>query len=167
MLRKDPEERITADAALKHPWFKQVDKKLSKDFSDAIEPEDVDVIQRLRDFQTPSKLKKEVLKVFLNSLTERDIENMREAFQRMDKLNTGTILFEELREVMTQMGYNNPKEEIERILHTINLDHPECREINYTDFLTATLDSKLYLNKQKLWRLFKHFDPTNCKNKIK
>jgi calcium-dependent protein kinase len=38
---------------------------------------------------------------------------------------------------------------------------PESVHIKYSEFLAATLDSKIYLNKERLWSLFKYFDSKN------
>jgi len=34
-------------------------------------------------------------------------------------------------------------------------------KINYSEFITATLDKKLLLNQEKLWQTFKYFDIDN------
>ena len=34
-------------------------------------------------------------------------------------------------------------------------------EINYSEFIAATLDKKLFLNEERLWRTFKYFDIEN------
>ena len=34
-------------------------------------------------------------------------------------------------------------------------------KINYSEFLIAAIDLKKYLNKEKLWNLFQHFDADN------
>lgn len=34
-------------------------------------------------------------------------------------------------------------------------------KIRYTEFLAATIDQKLYLDKEKLWHLFRYFDIEN------
>ena len=41
----------------------------------------------------------------------------------------------------------------------------ENDEINYSEFIAATLDKKIYLSKEKLWNAFKYFDIDNL-NKI-
>lgn len=33
--------------------------------------------------------------------------------------------------------------------------------IKYSEFIAATLDARVYLTKEKLWSLFKYFDPKN------
>ena len=57
---------------------------------------------------------------------------------------------------MNDLGYQNVEKEIKNVMKTIYL--VEDNEINYTDFISATLDSKIYLNNEKLWSAFKHFD---------
>lgn len=34
-------------------------------------------------------------------------------------------------------------------------------KLNYTEFLAATIETEKYLNKEKLWSLFKYFDARN------
>jgi len=34
-------------------------------------------------------------------------------------------------------------------------------EINYSEFIAATLDKKLFLNDERLWQTFKYFDIEN------
>lgn len=33
--------------------------------------------------------------------------------------------------------------------------------IKYSEFLAAMLDEKIYLNKERLWQLFKYYDTEN------
>jgi len=47
-------------------------------------------------------------------------------------------------------------DEISLIMKSV--DYCGCGNINYTEFLAATLRTKNCMNDQKLWALFKHFD---------
>lgn len=44
-------------------------------------------------------------------------------------------------------------------MRTIDVDNNEY--IEYTDFIAVTLDKKLYLDKERLWAVFKQFDIEN------
>ena len=40
------------------------------------------------------------------------------------------------------------------------MDSDDTGVINYTEFLSATLDLRTALNNERLWQAFKHFDTT-------
>ena len=167
LLKVNPKKRISAQQALEHPWFesfKQKKNSIQNTAMDASQKIDINILNILNNMKNPNKLKKEVLKVFINRLTEKEILNIKTAFQLMDKGSTGSITCVELMEVMRNHGFSQSEEEIHQIIKTIN-GNEELPEglllINYTDFIAATLDSKVILNKQKLWNLFKYFDVHN------
>eukprot|EP01016_Furgasonia_blochmanni_P012679 TRINITY_DN1633_c0_g1_i2.p1 TRINITY_DN1633_c0_g1~~TRINITY_DN1633_c0_g1_i2.p1 ORF type:complete len:524 (+),score=82.99 TRINITY_DN1633_c0_g1_i2:397-1968(+) len=152
LLMNDPSKRIKPEEALQHPWLKGA--------TEAVEPEtntlDPKVFSMLKNFRSSAKLRKEALRVMVNMLSEKEIKEMREAFKIIDKDNSGEITIEELQKVMNDLGFKDVEKEIDEILKTLEIDRSEG--INYTDFLSATLDSKIYLNKEKLWAAFKYFD---------
>ena len=95
----------------------------------------------------------------MNFLSENEIKNLKEAFQSIDTDNSGMISFNELEIAMKYLGYKEPEEEILRIMNTMHLQPDD--EINYTEFIAATLDKKFYLSKEKLWSAFRYFDIDN------
>lgn len=72
------------------------------------------------------------------------------------------IKVSELQEVMDKVGYKSTKEEIEKIILNISpfQDKQEI-SIRYSEFLAATLDQIIYLKAERLWSIFKYFDPSN------
>ena len=62
---------------------------------------------------------------------------------------------------MTQ-GHGIPESEIESIIN--NIDYHENGQINYTEFLVATLEIKRILSDKKLKALFKQFDTDGTGN---
>lgn len=62
---------------------------------------------------------------------------------------------------MEANGFKESEERILSIIKTVNTDDGENKYINYSDFIVASLDCKTFLSRQKLWSLFKYFDPTN------
>ena len=62
----------------------------------------------------------------------------------------------ELKEVMERSGYNLSQEEVEQIV--IEIDYSRDGKINYSEFLSATLDIKSFLTKQKTRAIFNQFD---------
>lgn len=168
LLKVNPKKRISAQQALEHPWFALFKKQTSLNNIDNLitnsQRIDINILNMLNNMKNPNKLKKEVLKVFINRLSEKEIVNLKKAFQLIDKGNTGTITCEELMEVMRNHGFHQSEEDIQEIIKKINgIDSSGdgLLLINYTDFIAATLDSKVFFNQQKLWNLFKYFDVQN------
>lgn len=75
----------------------------------------------------------------------------------MDKDNSGTLSIEEIKEAFRK---NNLTEEELNLLFR-NLDFNDDGEINYTEFLAATVDRKQALNCANLKFAFHHFDSDN------
>lgn len=168
LLKVNPKQRISAEQALEHAWLTQFKTKPSlSDTNIDVGPSqkiDINILNMLNNMKNPNKLKKEVLKVFINRLSEKEIVNLKKAFQMIDTGNTGTITCGELMEIMRNNGFKQSEEEIQAIVKKINgyeKNDEGLLLINYTDFIAATLDSKVFFNQTKLWNLFKYFDPHN------
>ncbi|KAL4439082.1 hypothetical protein ABPG74_008857 [Tetrahymena malaccensis] len=171
MLVVDSKKRMTVDQALKHPWILKYQKKQS--FTPSIvksgstTAQDLDfvdpkIINMLKNFRSPCKLRTEVMKVLVNQLNEKEIEDLKTAFRQIDKDQTGMIKVHELKDVMEKAGHKSSKEQIERIIRNIS----PCQEtkdisIKYSEFIAATLDQIVYVKAEKIWSLFKYFDPSN------
>lgn len=167
LLNVNPKKRISAQQALDHPWFESFKKKLQVETPGKKPSQDIDIniLNMLKNMKNPNRLKKEILKVFINRLSEKDIINIKTAFQTIDYNNTGSITCNELMIVMKNNGFHQSEEEIELIIKKINGNEGNFSDglmlVNYTDFIAATLDSKIFFNQQKLWNLFKYFDVQN------
>lgn len=150
LLERDVQKRITAAEALEHPWFKKI-RSLHP-----VEPVNRSVIQNLRAFKNSSYFRKEALSIMVDLLSDAELAIMKNAFNYCDKSNTGEIQVAELQEVMHELGYRESDEEIIKLIQRIQIDNKD--HISYTDFLIAALHSKHYSDKDKLWKIFQHFD---------
>lgn len=101
------------------------------------------------------------MKVLVNQMSEKDIHELKEAFRKIDKNNTGLIGIEDLRSAMQQSGFQMEPKVLEHIFKEVSQENDGKLYIRYTEFITATLDLRIYLTKEKLWSLFKYFDPNN------
>eukprot|EP00347_Sterkiella_histriomuscorum_P016684 403352253 len=150
MLIKDPTQRISAEGALSHPWF-QMSQTTSFSF-------DSKIIQRIKEFRAPQRLQVEALTFLVNNVTkEIDFKTLRDAFRVLDKKNTGLLTVNEIKEAFK--GSNFSQEDLNDIFKNIDLNHDG--EINYSEFLAATVDKKKALTLQNLWFAFHHFDVDN------
>ena len=136
MLCIERHKRITAEKALKHIWFTQNLKpsEFDSEHHAAIDPE---IMDRLKHFKGTSKLKKAALNVLVKMLNPKDIQNLREVFQSIDKDNSGFIELSELEQAIKEAKFDLTAKEIRNII--LELDYSGNQMINYSEFLAATI----------------------------
>mmetsp|Transcript_62083 Transcript_62083/g.114371 ORF Transcript_62083/g.114371 Transcript_62083/m.114371 type:complete len:505 (-) Transcript_62083:82-1596(-) len=148
MLTMVPEDRPTAGEILEHRWLREhADKPtggIAKNLGD-----------KLRVFRGVSKLKKVALTLIAQQLNEKDIEELKQTFQILDKNRDGTLTAQEIKEGMRQHKVSLP-EDLEESLRLIDTDGSGV--IDYTEFLAATLDKKVYMAEDVCWQAFRIFD---------
>ena len=94
----------------------------------------------------------------VNNITrEIDFKSLREAFRALDKKNTGLLSLTEIKNAFREVRV--PEEDLEEIFQ--RLDHDHDGQINYSEFLAATVDRKKALSMQNLWFAFHHYDVDN------
>ncbi|XP_044480242.1 calcium-dependent protein kinase 29-like [Mangifera indica] len=149
MLNKDPRKRITAAEALEHPWL-----KVGGDTSD--KPIDSVVLIRMKQFRAMNKMKKLALKVIAENLTTEEIKGLREMFNNMDTDGSGTITFEELKDGLRRLGSKLSETEIKQLMDAADVD--KNGTIDYTEFITATMQRHKLEKEEHLYKAFQYFD---------
>jgi len=148
MLSLDPSIRPSAEVVLMSPWLKYKGTPkatpLSKDF-----------VSRLQAFRAFSKLKKIALAAVAQQLPDEKIESLQNTFRALDKNSNGTISVEEVKEAMVQQGLKPPKA-LEDLLQAVDCNG--SGSLDYTEFLAATIDQKLYMQRDMCWAAFRVFD---------
>ena len=153
LLVTDPRKRYTAQQALEHPWIKDRLPPPSEVKATSM------IIQNLKQFRTIQKFKKEVLNILVTFLSEKEIKKLTEAFRYCDRGNTGEITVDDLKRVLKESHFGSTQQEIDKILEELGINDQDT--IRYSEFLAATMDSKLYLSKETIWTAFKFFDIDN------
>ena len=74
----------------------------------------------------------------------------------MDQNNDGILTYAEIKQGVAKLNSNLNVEEI-----FINLDTDHSGSINYTEFLAATIDQRIYLKSERLYEAFRSFDKDN------
>jgi calcium-dependent protein kinase len=148
MLTSDPTLRPSAEHLLQSQWLKY--KGAPKQ-----EPLQQNFMKRLQSFQASSRLKKIALTAVAQQLPDKDIENLQNIFKSLDKNGDGLLSAEEIKEGMQNSGIQVPKA-LEDILKSVDLDG--SGQLDYTEFLAATLEKKTYMKRDILWRAFRIFD---------
>ncbi|CAI5979215.1 unnamed protein product [Closterium sp. NIES-64] len=149
MLQSDPAMRPTAHEVLCHPWLG--DPGIATQ-----EPLPPVVLSRLKQFTSMVKLKRVAMKVIAEGLKEEEIAGLKEMFEMMDTDGSGTITLDELRVGLKKVGGNLTDEEIEKIMEETDIDH--SGEIEYGEFLAATLHLSKIDKQENLLKAFEYFD---------
>ena len=145
----DAMDRISAEDILKDPWVLERAPNAKKG----------GVVQlnegQLKNYANSSKMRKAVLTYIASRLTQSEIDALNKNFQEIDNNNDGKLTLEEIKLAASKnKGIN--LELIEEIFKSIDTDG--SGSIEYTEFISASLDKSLYLQKEKLREAFNLFD---------
>lgn len=113
-------------------------------------------MNRLIQFHPPNLFQKEMLIILASLLNGKELKEIRETFAAIDSDSSGSISLEELCDAFKKIGkVYDVKEDANDIMTKI--DFNSNGEINYTEFVSGTLDKKL-LSKDNLMKVFKFID---------
>lgn len=153
MLRLNTRKRFNAKKWLKHEWFQIVIKTTENDHQNSL---DVGTLQRLVNFIAASSLQLLALNALIKYVKLEDIQDLKQQFEAMDEDKNGKLSAKELYNALQIAELNIPKDKIQEIIYEI--DHNENQEVNYTEFIAATIDTKAVINENKVYMLFKELD---------
>lgn len=157
MLIRDNKKRPSIDQILNHSWFTS---DLFDDQTDTNQKYiDQNIINSLKSFSTNSLLAKEALFYLAKISSEEEVLRLKKAFIEMDKDNTGTLEYEEILETFEKLGIKKDENEVKDIWN--GLDFHIDGQVNYTEFLAATISSVEFFKEEKIWSAFKYFDSDN------
>ncbi|OMJ87450.1 hypothetical protein SteCoe_10870 [Stentor coeruleus] len=151
LLEADPDKRISAKEACLHPWIKSYTQSVSqKDISK--------VLLRMKSFKRTSKLREAIHTFIISKIMDPNIYSKEQkVFNFLDVNRDGTISSKELAELLKK---ELPAEEVDLFTDTImqHVDSDKSGQIDYTEFLKATINYKKVCTKENLLRAFKFFD---------
>ncbi|OMJ85650.1 hypothetical protein SteCoe_13002 [Stentor coeruleus] len=157
MLNVDISRRISAADALMHPWLSNASKApINTNTAKTL-------FQNLKTFRTERRLQKATLSYIISQLsTKEDRLEMLELFKSLDKDSSGTLNRAELIEGF-HMIYGDVYEDIQGEIGKIiaQVDVNQSGEIDYSEFVLATMNRQKLLSREKLESAFKAFDVDN------
>jgi len=163
LLKMNPKDRYSAEQALNHVWVKNKAPKANANA--IISPTMMD---NLRGFRSQNKLKKAALHVIASQLGECQIKSLRDTFMKLDGNGDGLLTSAEMKQGLTLAGIKDIPQDLQEILETVDSDGSGV--IDYTEFLAATLDQKVYMAEDVCWQAFRIFDRDGngkiCKKEI-
>jgi len=152
LLEMDPEQRLTAEAALKHPWLKRHVEAAGSGPTGQIDP---GVKQALCSFSQASKFRRCCSNMLAWSLSNDERAKVREHFLRMDKNMQGTITLGELREAITET-LQGSDEEVRHVFEALDFNHTD--QVNFSEFLAAMVSTQIDLHDDLMNSAFQKFD---------
>ena len=116
--------------------------------------------RRINKYKNYNKLKKAILTFIASRLSSEESNKLREIFLNMDEDKNGYISFEDFRKyVINEYDIDDlieNEEELKKGFEGVDIDHNN--QIDYTEFLAANLDEKIFLKNEKLKEAFRIFD---------
>lgn len=159
MLVRDPIRRITATQVLQHKWFEVFDGQhsVAKE-KDELDPE---VYLRMKSYKSTSYFEQAALNILIKQGTDAEFAKLKEQFEAIDTDNSGLIDTKELKDYIVKMGDKVDNDQINTLMS--ELDYAGNGQINYSEFLAATIDAKTFFDDTRLRVVFTMFDVTNSK----
>uniref|UniRef100_A0A7S0ZP70 Calmodulin n=1 Tax=Noctiluca scintillans TaxID=2966 RepID=A0A7S0ZP70_NOCSC len=149
LLNVDPTKRPSAEEALRHEWFEKIDRHTTVDS---------EMCESLAEFSHMSQFRRACMQVVAWSLTQQERQQLRDEFQELDTAKTGTIKLVDLKRLL-QERYIVTDKEAAAVFDALDSNHDG--EIEYSEFLAATLASRVHLHDHLLQAAFGQFDKDN------
>ena len=157
LLTMDPNERLSAEEALKHPWITNNIKL--KDKSKLELPKLCS--ENLQKFTSKQALQQTTIAYLVHQMTtNEEVKKLRNIFKQLDESGDGRLSQGELRKGYKQHFSDVFNEnEFEKLIN--RLDQDNSGFVEYEEFIRATIDTSSILTENNLKLAFAFFDKDN------
>ena len=145
-------KRYSAREVMEHPWMKVTsENKTYLNFDPSF----------LVDYARSNPFKKMTLLFIASRLDESEIDSLKKTFEAFNLQKDGQISYEELKKGLKELNCQKiTDEELSELFKSIDVD--KNGKIDYTEFLAASLQKKMYLKEERLYEAFCNFDLDGC-----
>ena len=158
LLIYEPEKRLTAIDALKHPWFKVSNSNIL--YNNISKEEVLKCIENLLKYNINSKFEELVLAYIVHNMPRpKEAKSAIKIFKLANKNEDGKLLRNELKETLLNFVSEEFLSNYDEIFSLLDGDNNGY--IDYEEFLRATLDRSFFVNENVLNIAFKFFDKEN------
>ena len=155
LLVLEPEKRLTAFEALRHPWFKVSNSNIL--YNNISKEEVLNCISNLLNYSIKSKFEELVLAYIVHNLPRpKQAKSCIKLFKLANKNEDGKLLRSELKQTLLNFVSEEFLQNFDDIFSLLDGDNDDY--IDYEEFLRATLDRKLLVNERILRLAFRFFD---------
>ncbi|CAM9242227.1 unnamed protein product [Ascophyllum nodosum] len=152
LLVVNADKRMSADQALAHPWLRRTTRALGSTIAPRLMPRS-EIARALQQFSSFSSFRRLILEICAYNMPPADIEGLRETFEAIDKDHSGTISLEEL---TNHLQTHVSGSEVQQMYDSMNIN--KSAEINYNEFIAATMWTRIQLDEEKLHEAFEGLD---------
>jgi len=155
LLIKDQNKRPSAAEALQHPWIAQANQQTKETVSTDVA---MSALTNLQNFNASSKLKQATYAFIASQLlSKQEKEQIDKVFRAMDVNGDGKLQKDEIKNGYAEFfGRQLTDAEVDEMFEKVDADG--SGEIEYSEFVVATLNEKNLLSNNKLQTAFKMFD---------
>eukprot|EP00929_Paragymnodinium_shiwhaense_P116929 TRINITY_DN8698_c0_g1_i1.p1 TRINITY_DN8698_c0_g1~~TRINITY_DN8698_c0_g1_i1.p1 ORF type:complete len:737 (-),score=223.69 TRINITY_DN8698_c0_g1_i1:139-2349(-) len=155
MLCKSVPQRICSTQAAHHVWIRELAPAAT---NEALL--NGNIVRALKDFLSNNRLKKFALQMVAHNLADDEhLGDMRDAFVALDADNSGTLEIKEIVQILESSGLEaDVIADMHKVLSEMQDKSTAATEINYMEFLGATVDQAEVCKEETLWRVFHALD---------
>ena len=157
LLTMDPEQRISAEQALNHPWFKEFK---SQEIYNRINDEDTmkTLVGNLKKYKRTSVIQETALAYLVHHFPQiKDVVNSCKLFNQIDKSGDGKITKAELLRGLSERYKSDTLEnDVEEIYKNLDMDNNGY--IGYEEFVRAAVSKEYFVKDNVLKFAFRYFD---------
>uniref|UniRef100_A0A0G4FPT8 non-specific serine/threonine protein kinase n=1 Tax=Chromera velia CCMP2878 TaxID=1169474 RepID=A0A0G4FPT8_9ALVE len=155
LLTKDPAKRVTASQALSYPWVNMGEAAQPMVSFSAHRAAAEGTVKNFLAFHQQNALKKVAITSIAYQLRSTDIGQLHEFFQTLDKDGDGCLTFQEIHEGLNKFQVRLPS----NLMDVVEaLDTDLSGQIDYTEFIAASLDERVYQSETACRAAFQAFD---------
>ena len=157
LLAMDPEQRITAEEALNHPWFKEF--KSQEKYNKINDKNTMKtLINNLKTYRRTSVIQETALAYLVHHFPQiKDVVNSCKLFNQIDKNGDGKISEDELLKGFSERYSSETLEsDIDEIYKNLDMDNNGY--IEYEEFVRASVSKEYFVKENVLRYAFMYFD---------
>ena len=155
LLKKAPQDRPTAAQALRHKWLSE-QLGLPKDYRSSGILHRNSRTGEFTKYLAMKKLKKAALGYIALNLTQAEVGELEKIFKAMDQNGDGRITLIDLDEGIEKGKFSAQiSHDLKSLRYDLSLSDED--QLNYRDFLAATMDGNLAMREENVRMAFNHF----------
>ncbi len=152
MLKLDPACRPDAGKALRHSWLMKNASSGALGAKGRLMPK-ADLSVGLKKYSQFSQFRRTVLNVVARNMPPAELKVLRDTFQSIDVDNSGSLTIHDLSKALRGHLSESEIQEIWKNLSVAGMD-----ELDYNEFIAATMWMRLQLDEERLHEAFEAFD---------